>query len=162
VAHGSPTVSPPSRWRCYCRCHEQMQRVTRPPLGVTQWPKNSVRLVAAKPAKPRQTPEKSQPRKLAKPALVAAHRARCPACESQSNETRPSIASTAKAGSSASIAFQAGEKRAKARRDLLLRHLRMGYLAETQVNLTFSERGSLKLNATPDVGKDRSTLPSAS
>ena len=28
--------------------------------------------------------------------------------------------------------------------------------------MTFSERGSLKLNSTPDLGKDRSTLPSAS
>ena len=33
---------------------------------------------------------------------------------------------------------------------------------QIQINLTLSERVSLTLNSTPDVGKDRSTLPSAS
>src|SRR5215813_11167522 len=37
-----------------------------------------------------------------------------------------------------------------------------GCRATAQVNLTLSERGSLKLNSTPDAGKDSSALPSAS
>src|SRR5215831_8172535 len=40
--------------------------------------------------------------------------------------------------------------------------LRARSLATIQINLTLSDRGSLKLNSTPDVGKDRSALPSAS
>jgi hypothetical protein len=42
-----------------------------------------------------------------------------------------------------------------------LRAERLG-LPPLPINLTFSERGSLKLNSTPEVGKHRSTLPSAS
>ena len=41
-------------------------------------------------------------------------------------------------------------------------HRRMGCATDIQVSLTLLESVSLKLNNTPDVGKDRSTLPSAS
>jgi hypothetical protein len=46
-------------------------RSKRPLLGVIAMVKNSLKLVEAKPVEPRQTPPKSQPRKLAKPAALA-------------------------------------------------------------------------------------------